>query len=196
MSTVPSVRLRPLTLDDARVLEAAVAAPDPAGFEWMGFLTPGRLQKLINSGEPTVRPGATDGRLAIALTEDDSVIGDVGWHPEYYGMNLVPAINFGISLLPETRGNGYGTQAQRLLVDYLFQTTTVNRVEASTDVENIAEQRALEKVGLRREGVLRGAQYRGGEYRDMVAYGILRADWTELRTGEAAPVVRTGFHVS
>jgi RimJ/RimL family protein N-acetyltransferase len=196
MSAIPTVRLRPLTLDDARVLEAAAAVPEPGGFEWMGFLTPGRLQKLLNSGEPTIRPGGIDGRLAVALVEDDSVIGDVGWHPEHYGMNLVPAINFGIGLLPEARGNGYGTQAQRLLVDYLFQTTTVNRVEASTDVDNIAEQRSLEKVGLRREGVARGAQYRNGEYRDMATYGILRADWIELRAGRTATAIRTGFSAS
>lgn len=196
MSENLSVRLRPLTIDDARALEAAAATPDPGGFEWMGFLTPGRLQKLINSGEPTIRPGATEGRLAVALVEDDTVIGDLGWHPEHYGMNLVPAINFGIGLMAAARGKGYGTQAQRLLVDYLFQTTTVNRVEASTDVDNIAEQKSLEKVGLRREGVLRGAQYRGGEYRDMVAYAILRADWIELRSGRPATAIRTGFSAS
>ena len=190
------VRLRPLTLDDARVLEAASAVPEPGGFEWMGFRTPGRLRKLIESGEPTIRPGGVDGRLAVALVADDSVIGDLGWHPEHYGMNLVPAINFGIGLLPEARGKGYGTQAQRLLVDYLFETTTVNRVEASTDVDNIAEQRSLEKVGLRREGVLRGAQYRNGEYRDLAAYGMLRADWLELRSGRTATAVRTGFNIS
>src|SRR6476620_7909788 len=139
MSDDLSVRLRPLTLDAARVLEAATAVPEPGGFEWMGFGTPGRLRKLIESGEPTIRPGGVDGPLAIALVDDDSVIGDLGWHPEHYGMNLVPAINFGIGLLPEARGKGHGTQAQRLLVDYLFETTTVNRVEASTDVDNIAE---------------------------------------------------------
>jgi RimJ/RimL family protein N-acetyltransferase len=137
-----------------------------------------------------------EGRLTIVLNADDSVIGDVGWHPEYYGMNLVPAINFGIAVLPEARGHGYGTQAQRQLVDYLFQTTTVNRVEASTDIDNIAEQRALEKVGLQREGVLRGAQWRNGGYRDMIAYGIVRADWTELRDRTKTASIRTGFTAS
>lgn len=52
----------------------------------------------------------------------------------------------GIVLLPEHRGKGYGTAAQRRLARYLFD-TTVQRVEAGTDAEDIAEQRALERAG-------------------------------------------------
>ena len=37
------------------------------------------------------------------------------------------------------------------LAAYLFATTRVNRVEASTDIENRAEQRSLEKAGYVRE---------------------------------------------
>ena len=39
---------------------------------------------------------------------------------------------------------------------YLFATTLVNRLQAVTDLENLAEQRVLERIGFRREGVLRG----------------------------------------
>jgi hypothetical protein len=67
-------------------------------------------------------------------------------------------------------------EAQAQLVEYLFATTDVHRVEASTDVENIAEQRSLEKAGLRREGVVRGAQFRAGGYHDLVTYALLRDD--------------------
>jgi RimJ/RimL family protein N-acetyltransferase len=41
-------------------------------------------------------------------------------------------------IVPEFRGQGYGTAAQRLLTGYLFATTTAHRVEAGTDVENLA----------------------------------------------------------
>ena len=70
----------------------------------------------------------------------------------------------------------YGTEAQAQLVAYLFATTEVNRVEAGTDLDNLPEQRSLEKAGLRREGVMRGSQFRAGAYRDLVVYGIIRAD--------------------
>jgi RimJ/RimL family protein N-acetyltransferase len=52
----------------------------------------------------------------------------------------------------------------------------VHRIEADTEVDNIAEQRALEKAGFTREGVMRGAGWRDGEYRDGVTYSILRTD--------------------
>jgi RimJ/RimL family protein N-acetyltransferase len=52
----------------------------------------------------------------------------------------------------------------------------VHRVEASTDVSNLAEQRSLEKAGLRREGVTRGAQFRAGAYHDLVVFALLRDD--------------------
>lgn len=66
-----------------------------------------------------------------------------------------------MALLPEHRGKGYGTAAQQALVDYLFATTAVHRVQATTEAANLAEQRALEKVGFRRDGVMRAVGYWG-----------------------------------
>jgi RimJ/RimL family protein N-acetyltransferase len=82
----------------------------------------------------------------------------------------------GIDLLPDARGQGLGTEAQRILADWLFETTPVNRVEASTDVENVAEARALEKAGFTREGIHRGAQFRAGGYHDLLMFSRLRGD--------------------
>ncbi|MFL5708741.1 MAG: GNAT family N-acetyltransferase, partial [Chloroflexota bacterium] len=86
------------------------------------------------------------------------------------------AWNVGIELAPDARGHGYGVEAQRLLARYLFDNTPVNRVEAQTDIENVAEQRALEKAGFIREGVARGSQFRAGAYHDLVCYSILRSE--------------------
>jgi RimJ/RimL family protein N-acetyltransferase len=127
-------------------------------------LTPGTMQVLF---------------LVVARSSDGTPVGRVEWHAERYGPNRGSrAWNIGISLMPAQRGRGYGTQAQRLLAAYLFQTTDAMRVEAGTDVENIAEQRALEKAGFAREGVLRSAQFRGGTYHDMVMYSRVRTDST------------------
>ena len=79
-------------------------------------------------------------------------------------------------LLPEARGRGYGTQAQRLLVRYLFAHTTVHRIWAGTEVDNLAEQRALEKAGFTREGITRATGWRDGSWRDGVIYSVLRTD--------------------
>jgi RimJ/RimL family protein N-acetyltransferase len=82
----------------------------------------------------------------------------------------------GAVLFPEHRGHGIGTEAQRQLVEYLFATTTAHRLQAGTEVDNLAEQRALERVGFEREGVLRATHFRAGQWRDGVIYGMLRGD--------------------
>jgi RimJ/RimL family protein N-acetyltransferase len=109
------------------------------------------------------------------VVKGEDRLGFVTWHK----VPSTPACyywNIGIALLPEARGHGYGTQAQRLLARYLFAHTTVYRIEAATEVGNVAEQRALEKAGFTREGVLRGVGWRDGAHRDGVWYSILRTD--------------------
>jgi [ribosomal protein S5]-alanine N-acetyltransferase len=88
----------------------------------------------------------------------------------------IGCLEIGILLFPEDRGQGLGTAAQRLLAQYLFTTTLVNRLQAITNVENIAEQKALERAGFRREGVMRGLAFDGGRWHDGVLYARLRDD--------------------
>jgi RimJ/RimL family protein N-acetyltransferase len=77
-----------------------------------------------------------------------------------------------------------GSAAQVLLADYLFSTTPANRLEAFTDIDNLAEQRALERAGFRREGVLRGRGFARGQWRDAVVYSRLRGDgYPQASTG-------------
>ena len=188
------VRLRPITLADCDVVEANPQTPENDSYDWFGFRIPGRMRRQVESGEVFPAPGATTGRLAIEA--DGQFVGSVSWFALAYGPNRVECVNFGIGLFPWARGKGYGTEAQRQLVDYLFATTPVNRVEASTDVENLPEQKSLEKVGLLREGVIRGCQFRNGEWRDLVGYAITRADHVELQKARAAAAkssVTTGF---
>ena len=117
------------------------------------------------------------GQLLIERLDDGAIIGDITWHPVSYGPNEASrALNIGLSLIPDARGRGHGTEAQQLLVRLLFRLFEVHRIEASTDVENIAEQRSLEKAGFTREGILRRAQCRAGAYHDLVSYSILRED--------------------
>lgn len=124
------------------------------------------------------RPPELDAPGALSVvTQDGSLAGSVSWIWQHWGPNAgsrCPMI--GIWLRPDHRGRGIGREAQAQLVDLFFRHTTAHRVEAHTDVENIAEQRALQAVGFQREGVTRGAQWRNGEYHDGVLYAILRGD--------------------
>jgi RimJ/RimL family protein N-acetyltransferase len=113
----------------------------------------------------------------LVVLAGGELVGDVSWIPVANGPTYpCLAWNIGITLLPGARGRGIGWRAQRLLAEHLFATTDLDRVQASTDVENLAERRALERAGFVHEGVLRGAQVRGGRRRDIVLYGLLRSD--------------------
>ena len=128
--------------------------------------------------DPDARPlpyEVPKGRLVVL--DHGELVGDVGWIPVCNGPTYAClAWNIGIDLVPSARGRGIGSRAQRLLVEHLFATTDLDRVQATTDVDNIAEQRALERAGFSREGVLRGAQLRAGRRRSIALYGVLRSD--------------------
>ena len=168
----PRVRLRDVTLDDADAIDSW----EDQRSEFNDFGTPRDPIDREALARGPLR-NERNGQLIVERVADGRPIGTVGWHLERYGPNPESAaLNFGIELVPEARGRGYGTEAQAQLVAYLFATTDTNRVEAGTDIDNVAEQRALEKAGLRREGVLRGSQFRAGAYRDHVVYALVRAD--------------------
>ena len=159
------VRLRPIADEDVpwlRERRARVETEDP--FNFFGHRDWAR---------PTIGPDS--GTLLVEV--DGERAGDVSWRPVPYGMPpWSTAFEIGIALAVEYRGRGLGAVAQRLLVEHLFAHTTAHRIQATTDVEHVAEQRSLEKAGFVREGVLRGAQWRAGAWHDLVLYAVLRGD--------------------
>lgn len=156
--------LRALTDEDLPMLSG-----DTSGFDYFGPRAP-----------RTSAPSAVldeQGGMGV-LDDTGALVGSVSWIWQRWGPNAQsrnPMI--GIWLSEAARGRGIGSAAQRQLVDLFFRHTAVNRVEAHTDVENIAEQRALERAGFTREGTTRGAQWRDGAYRDGHLYAVLRSDW-------------------
>ena len=174
MSNSPRVRLRDVTLEDADLLDSWSNDPDRSEFNDFGE-PPSPLPRDVIANGPLRND--RNGMLVVERIADGEPIGTVGWHKVHYGPGpQSEAWNFGIELRPEARGQGLGTEAQRLLADFLFATYDLNRVEASTDVENLPEQRSLEKAGYTREGIQRGAQFRAGGYHDLVTYSRLRDD--------------------
>ena len=113
--------------------------------------------------------------LRAVIVLDSTIIGTMSWHAVHYGPTIGSrAWSMGIALAPEWRGQGWGTIAQRLLADHLLE--SAHRVEAATDVDNVAEQRSLEEAGFAREGILRGAQLRAdGLPHDLVMYARVRS---------------------
>lgn len=126
---------------------------------------------------------ADNGSLIVEI-ENGTRIGTVGWRTERWGPSAGSrCLAFGIALLPEFRGRGYGSEAQRQLVDYLFQNTDTHRVQSDTALDNPAEQRALRRAGMVEEGVVRAAELRDGTYHDHLLFSILRPEWEARRRG-------------
>ena len=169
-----AVRLRDITLDDADLLDGWASVEYTGAFNDFGMAhSPTDREALARGPLRNER----NGQLLVERLADARPIGTVSWHLERYGPNEESgAWNIGIALVPEGRGQGLGTEAQRLVADFLFATTPLHRVEASTDIENVAEQRSLEKAGFIREAVLRGVQFRAGAWHDLVNYARLRDD--------------------
>jgi RimJ/RimL family protein N-acetyltransferase len=169
-----TLRLRPVRRADLDTLERWQADPEAQGrHNWFGFSP---AEQLRHRFEQDGLLGPDRGNLLVEL-DGGILAGDVSYHAVQHGPNPESrAFNVGIALLPEHRGRGLGTEAQRQLAAYLFATTVVERLEASTDVENLAEQAALERAGFTREGVLRHAQFRDGAFHDLVLYSRLRGD--------------------
>lgn len=162
--------LRAFREDDLPFLDRLSTDPEALGpFEWPGFSD---VRTHRRRWELDGYIGPTSG--AVAIVGDDTVVGIALWKSEGRGAPTGVTYEIGIALLPEHRGHGLGTGAQRLLVDYVFDHTTANRVEALTNGENLAEQRALEKLGFQREGVMRSRSFIRGNYSDVLVYGLLR----------------------
>ncbi len=90
----------------------------------------------------------------------------------------------GYALAPNERGKGYGTESVKIIVDYLFLSNGIMRIQAQTDDENRVSQRILEKSGFRKEGVIRRSFFFNGEYRDQALYSILREEWREPKDAD------------
>jgi RimJ/RimL family protein N-acetyltransferase len=166
------VSLRPFREDELSFLDQLTADRSITGpYVWAGFRdTRSRRRRWEKDGYVGI------GSTAVAVVDGDTLMGIATWEANDRGGPLGGCYEIGLALLPKYRGRGLGTTAQRLLVRHLFDCTLAHRIEAQTDVGNIAEQTALERIGFRREGLLRSARFRQGTWHDMLMYGLLRTD--------------------
>lgn len=165
-SDLPEVRLRELADGDADFL-----------FELRGSVVDDEWDGYDDATEDMLNSAAYAGGSAIVELPDGTPVGSVSWIQIPHGPNRQSlSWCIGITVAPLHRGKHIGAAAQRLLCEELFERSGANRIEAETDVGNIAERRSLERAGFLEDGVARGANWRRGAWHDMVIYSRLRTD--------------------
>jgi RimJ/RimL family protein N-acetyltransferase len=73
--------------------------------------------------------------------------------------------------------SGVNTEAKLLLLKHAFEVMDCNAVQIRTDLFNKASQKAIERLGAKRDGVLRNHQLMDGRIRDLVVYSIIASEW-------------------
>ena len=115
-----------------------------------------------------------DHYLQLAIDLDGALVGDFQLR-KCDSTRPDGALEMGIELAEEVRGQGIGTQA---LIDgarYAFA-HGAHRIEGSTDENNIAMRKAFEKAGWKFEGVLRALFIEDGVPHDYYSYAITKFD--------------------
>jgi nitroimidazol reductase NimA-like FMN-containing flavoprotein (pyridoxamine 5'-phosphate oxidase superfamily)/RimJ/RimL family protein N-acetyltransferase len=129
----------------------------------------------------------------IPFVQRDPATGRIVGSTSYYAPSQANrSIAIGYSMLgrPWWR-TAVNTESKLLLMGHAFDTLGALRVEWHTDVRNERSQRAIERLGARREGILRSHRQRAdGSRRDTVLYAMIAEEWPEARERLAARLDR------
>lgn len=74
---------------------------------------------------------------------------------------------------------GMMSECLQAVIDFLFENTNVNRIEARHDMRNLASGRVMEKCGMKREGILREYERNNQGISDSQVFSILRTEWNK-----------------
>ena len=117
-------------------------------------------------------------QLAIELTAEKKLIGDIGLKPESFDPRIV---EFGITLSHLYQGCGYAKEALKAMLHYLFTQQQAHRIVGITDQENTGCIRLLEKTGFRKEGDTIQSFWNNNMWRDEYIFALpLTIVWSRL----------------
>jgi RimJ/RimL family protein N-acetyltransferase len=173
------VTLRPLTLDDETDLKAAAADGELWQIRVTSVPEPEATRRYIEEAL-AMREAGHRFAFAVTLTETGQVIGSTSYH------DIVPAlkrVEIGWTWYARSYQRTHvNTTAKFLLLQHAFDTLGCHVVGWRTDNYNVASQRAIERLGAKKDGVIRGhALRRDGTIRDTVMYSLRSGEWPEVR---------------
>lgn len=167
------LKLRPLTYTDAQDIYEIFSDKQVMQFyDLLPFESIERAKEQINF--------FTEGfekkrmiRWGIELKENVKLIGTCGFFA--FNEDALKA-ELGYELNSSYQGKGLMSEAVTAVLDFLFDNSSVNRVEAYIEPQNTSSQKLAEKLGFTKEGTLRQYERCRGELIDICVYGLLRSD--------------------
>lgn len=113
-------------------------------------------------------------QIALVLKDTGKLIGDCAIHTLPQDNDQV---EIGFTVDPLFQNKGFGLEAVKCLLEYIFKVLNKHRVIAVTDVRNKNSIKLLERIGLRREGHFIKNAWFNGEYTDEYLFAILKEEW-------------------
>ena len=173
------VRLEPLTPAHTDGLAAAAADGQLWRLRVAGVPAPEETRTYVQTALDAMAAGQ---RMAFAVV--DAATGRVLGTTSYY--LIEPALRrlyVGYTWYAQcVQRSHVNTTCKLLLLEHAFDTLGCHVVGWRTDIFNIASQRAIERLGAKKDGVLRGDQLRrDGTIRDTVVYSLRSGEWPESR---------------
>lgn len=103
---------------------------------------------------------------------------------EYLGGCGINSLNWknsvaeiGIFIAKPFWNKGYGTDAIKLLIKFIFEEMNIHKVKLETYSFNQRAIRCYEKCGFTKEGILREELFREGKYHDIILMSILKDEY-------------------
>ncbi|MEA2125779.1 MAG: hypothetical protein QOI80_2561 [Solirubrobacteraceae bacterium] len=144
------------------------------GLDYLGISTPEGQQKWV---EENIEKGGKREPVGVEFTiydrTDSTAVGTAGLWSVNHAHGTA---EFGIAL-GERRGQGLGTEATRLVLDFAFHVLQLRNVLLETLEWNVAGLTAYERAGFRRVGIRRGAVISRGRPTDMVIMDAVPEDF-------------------
>ncbi len=169
------IRLEPLTLAHIDGLKKAAADGELWNIRVTSVPEPQETRGYI---ETALKQRADGSRLAFAVidTATNEVIGSTSYH------DIVPAmkrVEIGWTWYAKSRQrSNVNTLCKLMLMQHAFETLGCAVVGWRASHMNYASQRAIERLGAKRDGTLRHhAPLRDGSARDTVLYSMLASEW-------------------
>lgn len=163
------IELRTVEEDDLPFLQRIIN--DPAVRHFIGSRDPVNGEQEREWFEEA---GSDDETVSLLICRDGEAMGTIGLHPkDPVGISE----EIGIFIDQEYWGEGYGTEASRLVTDYAFRERRTHRVMARVFEGNEASMGIWEKLGFRHEGVFVESEYVDGEYIDTHYFGVTKDEW-------------------